>query len=82
MISKLVLIAGIAMLATPAAASTTSGLGGSAPKGHALQVAQGATPEGWRKEGEPRYKKKSTTQTQAIIPAPGRPEGEPRYKKK
>ncbi len=83
MISKLVLVAGIAVLAAPAFASTTSDLQGSAPQMSraTLQLAQGATPEGWRKEGEPRYKKKKS-EPQAIIPAPGRPEGEPRYKKK
>jgi hypothetical protein len=82
MLPRIVLLAGLAVLTAPAFASTPQIHSNATQASQALQLAQGATPEGWRKEGEPRYKKKKAAPTQAIIPAPGRPEGEPRYKKK
>ena len=73
--------------AIAAAGSTTASaesLESSAANGTVIKLAQGATPEGWRKEGEPRYKsKKQKVQTDSrgweVTKFP--PEQEPRFKK-
>lgn len=62
---RLTLLAGLGTFAfaAPAAAAFVSGT----PETHAtkaplMQLAQGVTPEGWRKEGAPRYKKGANRQ--------------------
>jgi hypothetical protein len=61
-IVRVALVAGFALIAAPAVASTTSFNSDSVPaaKATGLKLAQGATPEGWRVEGPPRYKKATT----------------------
>jgi hypothetical protein len=82
-LARVALVAGIAIFAAPAAASTTSDIADTAKvtKSTAMQVAQGATPEGWRVEGPPRYKK-ATSKSKIGEVTKFREEGPPRYKKK
>ena len=76
------LVAGLVFAATPALASTTAGITSEPVAGGTalLKVAQGMTPEGWRVEGPPRYKK-ATTKSKISEPTYFREEGPPRYKK-
>jgi len=80
-LARIALVAGIAIFVTPAVASTTSGISDAVKVTKAnLQLAQGATPEGWRVEGPPRYKKASSKSKMGEV-TKFREEGPPRYKK-
>jgi len=84
--SRVALIAAIGMMATIAPAAAAMSGNDSSAKETNVQLAQGATPEGWRKEGEPRFKAKKgkvapMTDGKASEPTYFRPEGEPRFKK-
>ena len=78
--ARVALLAGLALAASPAAASTTlKNDAAPAAKTTLLQLAQGATPEGWRVEQPPRYKKASSKMNEVTT---FRDDGPARYKKK
>ena len=83
--AALIAVVGIVAATTPASAAFTGNSDRAAVKTGNLQLAQGATPEGWRKEGEPRFKpmKKQQAQTDSkgweVTKFP--PDQEPRFKK-